>query len=55
MRLEYAIQADIMLNSLLDEFEKEFDRRVSAGEPYELTSYEQWIVGKVKAALPSAA
>lgn len=47
VRLEAAIRADIVLNGLLDEFEAEFDRRVAAGQPYELTSYDEWVVSAV--------
>jgi hypothetical protein len=47
VRLEASIRADVVLNEMLDEFEAEFDRRVAAGEPFELTSYDQWVVERV--------
>lgn len=47
VRLEASIRADLVLNDLLGEFEEEFDRRVGAGEPYELASYEDWVVSAV--------
>mgnify|MGYP001188998455 CR=1 FL=1 len=47
VRLELNVLGDKILNDLLPEFEQEFDRRVAAGEPYELTSYDEWVVGKV--------
>lgn len=47
VRLEASIRADLVLNELLPEFEDEFDRRVAAGEPYELESYETWVVEAV--------
>ena len=52
VRLEAAIRADIVLNELLPEFEREFDRRVAAGEPYELETYEEWVVQAVDRQLP---
>jgi hypothetical protein len=57
-RLEAAIRVDLLLNELEDEFVTEFDRRVSAGEAYELTSYETWVVDAIDqrfSALPSVA
>ena len=53
VRLEAAIRADIVLNDILDEFESEFDRRVAAGEPYELTSYDEWAAAAVGQRMPS--
>jgi len=47
VRLEASIRADIILNDILDEFEVEFDRRVAAGQPYELTSYDEWVSARV--------
>lgn len=55
VRLEAAIRADLILNEILPEFEKEFNRRVAAGEPYELTSYDEWVVSQVDRRLPRAA
>lgn len=49
VRLEASIRAEYILRDLLAEFETEFDRRVAAGEPYELTTYEQWVVETVNA------
>lgn len=46
-RLEAAVRADLALNDILPSFEDEFDRRVAAGEPYELTSYDAWLVEQV--------
>ncbi len=42
VRLEAQIRADEVLNELLPYFEEEFERRVAAGETYELTSYDEW-------------
>lgn len=53
VRLEAAIRADLVLNEILPEFEEEFDRRVAAGEPYELTSYDEWVASAVERRLPS--
>ena len=53
VRLEAAIRADLVLNEILPEFEAEFDRRVAAGEPYELTTYDQWVAEAVEKRLPS--
>jgi hypothetical protein len=53
VRLEAAIRADLVLNEMLPEFEAEFDRRVAAGEPYELTSYDEFVVAAVDKRLPS--
>jgi hypothetical protein len=53
-----AVRADIVLNDIEDDFHNEFDRRVQAGEGYELTSYEAWVVDAVEQrfpALPAAA
>ena len=47
--------AERMLNTMLDEYVDEFDRRVAAGEPYELESYEGWIVERVQGELTSGA
>lgn len=49
-----SIRADRLLNELLDDFEAEFDRRVAAGEPYELTTYDEWVVDSVNRMLPAA-
>lgn len=43
VRLEASIRADFVLNELLPEFEAEFDRRIAAREPYELSSYDEWV------------
>lgn len=52
VRLELSVRADLILNDLLEEFETEFDRRIAAGEPYELTSYQGWIQEVVDARAP---
>lgn len=52
VRLEAAIRADLVLNEILPEFEDEFDRRVAAGEPYELTTYDEWVANAVARRLP---
>ena len=57
-RLEAAIRVDLILNEIEDEFLGEFDRRVQAGEAYELSSYETWVVEAIDRrfpALPAAA
>ena len=52
VRLETAIIADLVLNEILPEFEDEFDRRVAAGEPYELKTYDEWVAAAVERRLP---
>jgi hypothetical protein len=52
-RLEAAIRVDLMLNDLEDDFVSEFDRRVAAGEPHELQTYEQWVVDAVNQRIPA--
>jgi hypothetical protein len=47
VRLEASVRGDIVLNELLDEFETEFDRRVAAGEPFELERYDDWVAEAV--------
>lgn len=47
VRLETSIIADRVLNTLLDDFMREFDQRVASGEPYELVSYDEWVAEAV--------
>jgi hypothetical protein len=54
VRLELGIRADVILNDLLDSFGEEYDRRVAAGEPYELTGYQGWIQDTIDARVPLA-
>lgn len=53
VRLEAAVRADLVLNEIESEFLDEFDRRVAAGEPYELTSYEEWVRERVDRRFPA--
>lgn len=55
VRLELNVLGDKILNDLLPDFEAEFDRRVAAGEPYELTSYDEWVASSVYEQLALAA
>ncbi len=52
-RLEASIRVDLILNEIEDEFIDEFNRRVLAGEAYELTSYEAWVVDALDKRFPS--
>lgn len=54
VRAEAAIRADLILNELLDGFTTEFDRRVAAGEPYELRDFGSWIAEAVEEKIPVA-
>lgn len=47
VRLEAAIRADVLLNDVVADFEEEFDRRLAAGEPFELAGYDDWIVTRI--------
>lgn len=47
VRLETSIIADRVLNNVLDEFNIDFDRRVAAGESYELIEYDEWVAEAV--------
>lgn len=53
VRLEAAVRADLVLNEIEADFLEEFDRRVLAGEPYELTSYEDWVRERVDRKFPA--
>lgn len=54
VRLETSILADRVINELVDEYEFEFERRLADGEPYELDTYEEWVVAAVKRKLAAA-
>jgi hypothetical protein len=53
-RLELACRLDVVLNDLLDEFGKSFDAAVAAGDPIELTGYQDWVRAGVEKRLPLA-
>ncbi len=54
VRLEMSISGDMILNELVAEFSEEFDRRVAAGESYELTGYDERIREAVAKRAPLA-
>lgn len=51
VRLESSVLADTVLNEVLDEFSREFDRRVAMGEPYELDNYDEFVMRSIAAAI----
>jgi hypothetical protein len=54
VRLEMACRADAILNDLLDEFYTAFDAQVAAGNPIELTGFQDWVRAGVEERLPLA-
>lgn len=48
VRLETSIQADSIIDDLLDQADTEFDRRVLSGGPYTLVEYEGWVMQAVR-------
>lgn len=54
VRTEMAVRGDMVLNELLDEFSKKFDKAVAAGEPIELTGYIDWVRAGVEKRMPLA-
>ncbi len=52
-RLEASIRVDLIMNEIEEEFITEFNRRVLAGEAYELTSYETWVVEALDQRFPA--
>lgn len=48
VRLETSIQADGIIDDLLDQADQEFDRRVLTGDSYTLVEYEGWIMDTVR-------
>lgn len=53
VRNEASLRCDIILNSVEDEYHKEFNSRVLRGEPYELLSDDGWIQERVSKHFPA--
>ncbi len=53
-RLEASVRVDMILNDIEEEFIAEFNRRVLAGEAFQLTSYQSWVVDALDQRLPPA-
>jgi hypothetical protein len=54
VRLEMAVRGDMVLNDLLDEYSKQFDKAVAAGDSIELTGYQEWVRQGVEKRVPLA-
>ena len=52
VRLEMSIRADAVLNDLLDEFDKAFQRQLASGGPVELTAFDSWVKDAVEERAP---
>jgi hypothetical protein len=54
VRLELAVRGDMILNQILDDYEKAFDAAVANEEPIELTGYQDFVRAGVERNLPLA-
>ena len=54
VRLELACQGDLILNDLLDEYDRAFAKAIADGTSIELTGYQDWVRTGVEKRLPLA-
>jgi hypothetical protein len=54
VRLELAVRGDMILNQLVDDYSKQFDKAVADGTPIELTGYQDFVRAGVERNLPLA-